>query len=1543
MKQKFTLIFLLLFCTSTLVFASSKNPIDSIANTKVDIPTTIKTRKTTRKFSSLKHYDKAIKNNSKIISNDSFTEQGFQFRSQDSLINKKWLDMAENTFRTIKEKANFIDVLTKDGLSELPVAIKPLNINNIEYTVGIAKAVFKPQYAELTVFLKVELPTTDAEKGKQELILGASDIKLSYEGGIIGDARLNLISQFSVNFNSGTALLTLKGDFENPGTYAIIDCSGFKEMGLDANLKFSSGLIYPVDNSGNKKAGHVEADFKTSISDWNDLLVNISLPEFGVKGLNKTTFKLNTAVFDFSDLRNDESLPKKYVDKYYRQAPNLWRGLYVESLELVLPPEFKKVNKDKRTSFETSNLIIDGQGISGRFEGENIISFKEGNASKWNFSLDYFLIDLEVNTLKTGKFNGNLGLPVSELDSLSYSAVFQPDNYKLKVETADDVKFDVLKAEVNLTKDSYVEMKVKDSKFRPKAVLHGSMDISSGLKKNERSTSDSKKTVVNFKGVVFENMLLQTESPKFSVDYFGVKGKLKLANFPVTLNEIGLKAPSDQDVKLVFDIDVNLSKEADGSNGGSTRLAIKSKLDQVKEKWKFDGVDLERLYIKMEVAGAKLQGAIFIFEDDPTYGTGFAGAVGAKFTKGLNLAVKAKALFGRTDTFRYWFADAKLTLPGGIPIFPGFALNAFGGGIYNRMKMAGNSNNPDAAFSEIGASTSGVIYEPYINNAFGMKASIGIITQNSEKLFHATTEFGMAFKRSGGLQEVYFKGFGELVSKLPGDFFNKIDSNLNAISNPNSKGLPAQNPSGAISANVFIGFDFVNDIFQATSEVYINFGVLKGVGASGRAGWLDFYVSPDEWHILIGTPKDRIGVKLDLAILKIRTDSYFMVGDNLPGSPPPPPEVANLLGLDISQLDYMRDLNMLESGKGLAFGASLSYSTGDLSFLIFYARFDAGVGFDIMLKDYGDAQCKGASGPIGLDGWYANGQAYAYLDGQLGLTFKLFGKNKKFTIIRAGAAVLLQAKLPNPSWFRGYLGGKYNLLGGLIKGSFRFKVEFGDECEIIGGSPLDGIVVIGDLKPKDGAEVDVFAAPQVSFNLPINKVFEIPDDEGIKKYKIFLDEFSVKKDGQPIKGEVKWSDQNDAAAFYSHEILPPKSKLKTYVQLHFEEFVNGRWVTITDQGKPSLETKEADFVTSDAPKTIPLHNIGYMYPIIGQKYFYKDEYDKGYVKLKRGQNYLFTEKFPNWNKELVIASSTTGDVFLEKFSYNISEKQINYNLPVEITNSAKYDFSLKLSKTSTTVGDNVLEKYTERDIGDGSDAENNVKVKTTEIEGYISNDSEQELLVYDFRTSIFDTFRDKMRNIDIFSNLNSSKVGSDNKVIQTSTSIVQRINTSEVFDILELKGNSFTGKEPLIVATANLDDTYYVKDIYPMLYANYPHVNGSVTVGRDIQKIGVPPKEAVEPITWYLTKVENDNIDSFVNGYNPYRYNTMHYYNQDYEDLRYQILNSNQSWWLNPQYKKMISKVFPLIRRGDYKTTFKYVLPGKVRESRDNQIKYVND
>ncbi|MHA7059760.1 hypothetical protein ACWGOQ_0021210 [Aquimarina sp. M1] len=1473
--------------------------------------------KTFRKFKSLEKFNTPVRKPKSVAAT---VEEGFDFITIDSLQNRKWLEMAEETFAKIEETQNYIDQLTSDKLSQLPVAISPKTISSTKYTVGIAKAVFTPSVAELTVFLKVET-------ARGILILGAEDIKLSHDGGIVGDATLNLISKFNININQGKILLSLNGSFNDRKTYATIDCDGFKELGIDADVIFSSDLIFPVNEDGKKiDAKQVTASVKTTIADWNDWVVNISLPEFGVKGLEGTTFRLNTAVLDFSDLRNDDAVPADYINTYYSNNPTLWRGVYVESLQVVLPKAFKKNNSTKRVAFTGTKMIIDDAGVTGSFEGNSVLSIDEGSASKWQFSLDYFKIELQRNTLIDGEFNGEMVLPVSKVGRIQYSAFIQPDEYTFQVSKTEGLSFDVWNANVDLTPDSYIEMKIEDDVFRPMATLHGSVSIASNLKKDDNSNGDK---TVDFKGITFENMVLQTEAPKFSVSYFGYQGEQKLANFPVSLNEVGLRLKGEA-AELVVDFSVNLTSENDGGNGGGCKLAIKAKLedDSGRERWNYDGIDLERLNVKMEVAGLELEGAIFIFEDDPAYGKGFAGAVGAKFTMGMELDVEAKALFGRTDEFRYWFADAGVTLPTPIPIFTGFAINYFGGGFYNRMKMAGIDRSANGTFENIGTSVSGVIYEPSAQNNFGMKASVGIITQNSEDLFNATVELGMSFRRSGGLEEIYFKGEGNLISSIPNSFYDRLTEKLAILADGEDALVPAYRPEGRIAANVFIKHDFTNKVFHATSELYINLGFLKGIGDNGRAGWMDFYAARDTWHLLIGTPEDPIGTKMDLGILKEETRGYYMTGQDLPGSPPPPQMVAQLLGVDAAKLEYTRDLNKLDSGTGMAMGMHWAMTTGDLRFLIFYARFDAGFGFDIMLKDYGEAHCKGSSEQIGMDGWYANGQAYAYLQGKVGLKVKLFFKTKKIDIFSGSGAVLVQARLPNPVWLRGYFKGRYSVLGGLVKGSFRFKIELGDKCEVVGESALDGIVVIGDIVPKENAsDIDVFSVPQVAFNLPINKVFELPDDEGDHRYKIMLDKFELSKGGNKLPGAIEWNDSNDSATFYSHEVLPPSSDLRAIVQLHFEEWINGRWEVIQNNGKPANEIKEVTFTTGVAPETIPLSNIEYMYPVLGQKNFFVKEYKTGYVKLKRGQSYLF-DAVPGWKKEIVL--KTTTEEKQEEFQYNAANKQLMYDLPKGVNTATDYLVQISLMPPDSESNSNVSESYSTRNLGNDSTG-NDAEIRSRTIDQLSVNGEERELLSYEFRTSKYTTFQAKVNRMDkkqdLYRHLSPYEL-----ILQ------QDIVPDEPFDLVDLVGNRYSGNKPLVVAQAQLNNKYYKSYIYPLLYKEYPLAD-MIEVTRSTDGVGVPPVEAVEPVTSYITYLENGVFDT--ENFNPYSYNLTSYYYRDYLDLRYQLILKEDTSLLQ-EYPQLVSGTFPFMRKGDYRTKWNYKLPGQLQGQSGKTINYYN-
>ncbi len=97
------------------------------------------------------------------------------------------------------------------------------------------------------------------------------------------------------------------------------------------------------------------------------------------------------------------------------------------------------------------------------------------------------------------------------------------------------------------------------------------------------------------------------------------------------------------------------------------------------------------------------------------------------------------------------------------------------------------------------------------------------------------------------------------------------------------------------------------------------------------------------------------------------------------------------------------------------------------------------MGTEMLLKQYGEAvHCKGMSGRLGIDGWYAQAQAWAWVSAAIGMKVKLFRKERKFDILSGEMAAYLRGAGPNPIYFTGAVGGRFNILGGLVKGHCNF-------------------------------------------------------------------------------------------------------------------------------------------------------------------------------------------------------------------------------------------------------------------------------------------------------------------------------------------------------------------------------------------------------------------------------------------------------------------------------------------------------------------------
>ncbi len=1487
-------------------------------------------------------------------------------------------EAAKATFAKLDETNNYVDTLAPDDLVTLPVGVKK-TIGNVDYILGISGAQFTPTYTELIAFIKIILPQKDDQGNPREIFFGANNMRLSHVGGIMGEANLVLLGDVPISIQGGNALIVLKGGFDmetgevTNHSYVTIDCDGFKDFTLMAQVQFSRKLLEPINDEkytvddtimpdGSKK--RVSADFKIIVDDWNDILAEVSLPKFQMTSFRGTVFEVNSAVFDFSDIRNvdDIQFPEDYEQYMIPNHPEAWRGVYIKNLQVALPEQFKRKNTKERIKLKAEDFLVDGVGVSGKFSVNDILPLSEGVASGWQFSVDHIQAKISANSLTGASFKGKVILPITKPPNTSkeskedesevaneeelskygvgYQAVINPVNkeYILTTGSVGELRFDLWKAKAKITENSYVELKVKDKDFRPKAILHGSMSIISTKENNDEEKEDKKTDVIDFPEVKFQDLNLQTEAPLISIGYLGYTGKVAVGKFPVTVSELELRT-TNETATLSFNVGVNLMKDkitAEGGLGIVAKIRIKDDL----QRWNYDKIKMDEIKVDADLGAIAIKGELALMNNDPIYGNGFKGLVSAKFKSLGETEIKSNALFGMTD-FRYWYVDAlvdNLNIQTGTP----FSIKGFGGGAYYRMKklaIAHQTGIPSDDNGNSAENSSGIKYTPDETSALGVKAMILYANAANPKVFNGSAAFEIAFNQGYGVDRISIYGDGHMMEdfeiknpkKLLSDNLRAVvdkesgiarkilntrkESNLIGV----SKEVYPDNVKGkaGIHAYAAIEYDFNADALHGMFDVYINVagGGFRGKQSANRAGMAALHFEKGKWYVHVGTPDNRLGLEMGIGPAKISSGSYIMIGSEIPTMPSPPAVVTRMLGTDKNILDRSRDDSVLSDGRGFAFGSNFSMDTGDLTFMVFYANFQAGVGFDVMVRDYGTAECS-REGRVGINGWYANGQGYAYLQGELGINVNLFVTKKRVTILSTGASVLLQTKLPNPSWFKGHVAGHFNILGGAVKGDYNFKVALGTQCEFVDDQGLDGLQMIADITPaKDAIEVDVYTVPQVGFNMKVNKPFELIDDEGNpKKYKIKLNEFKILENGKEVRGKMEWNENNDLLSFTSEEILAPNTKFQLQVKVNFEEYKNGSWSLVYKDGTPAQESKTISFTTGVAPGNIPLSDIIYCYPTVGQEYMYAKEHTSAFITLKRGRKDLF-EKEGGYTHRATF--NNTGTSIESNVKYDIAQKRITIPIPTDMMSDSDYNLTLTSIPPETDLDSNIKTNYAETKIGENTSLE----VKSNKLEETLNTSEEVELLKYNFHTSQYNTFKEKVAAKTMASPIIEIIYG-DVHALQAS------VEATEPFSYEELIGSKYTENKPLIQAEALLTDRYYTSEIFPLIYQGYP-LDNRFTVDRDIQELGLPPKKAVETLGWYLTYLEGNNNSALLQNRLPYRYHLPMYYKKDFVAIQHKVVNAHINGSLDVnKYNHIVQGKFPYIKQGEYDAKFTYILPG---------------
>jgi hypothetical protein len=922
--------------------------------------------------------------------------------------------------KSVEDKAGFIDQLSPDSNVVLPIGLIR-KIGVARYIIAIDSCKFRPDGAYLNAYAAIDFPGPSGKK----IAFEGKNIKFNPKGVVGGDqAKLVLVSDHSIKI-SDMVTLKLKNDGRN---WVEWDCNGFKAINLKGYFEFSKGKLLPDTTMTNEKV--VTASFEIYTTDLSNFIAQTTITPFMVEGLKNWSFEVNSATVDMSELVNagNMSFPAGYSNPN-NVTPEMWTGFYLQSLKVTLPKEISK--SGKRTQISVSNLLIDNMGVTGMFQANNVYSTSEGSMNGWGFSLDEIGVSIICNNITGGHLKGKVLLPIDSTSALNYSATvnYNPTSketdYAFIISPANNLKFDVFSAKINLNSSSQITVVKENGKLKPTAILNGDIRL------------DNKNASTNGGGLAFENLTIISQAPYITSGVFSFVNsttKTTAANYPIVINNLTLGI--NQGVPILgLGVTLNISDDPESGFSVTTGIKVKGKIESqqvnytddyavsyTKSKWSFDKATIDAIAIDVKTAPFKLKGTVLFKDNDPVYGDGFMGSIEFSLDKVLPNPAAVSACFGAKSTYRYFYVDAVIpvNIPlGTIPI----SLNKLMGGLYYHMRPQ-NATQAEliaASKNQTSVMTNALSYVPDNTISIGLKAGVGYQYTTSAKAANGDVMLEVAFTSSGGLGFV----------KLAGDIYIMAE--------------PADRVKAPIKGNILVTLDAENQVFDAAANINVN--AYNAITGSGSA---KFHIEPGLWYLAVGRPTQPLSLNL---MNIVQASAYFMVGNSIEQPANPPSEVLAIVGN--AGLNDRRDGEKLATGSGFCAGARISAQInkefGWDSFSV-YGGFNFGAGFDMMLMNFGpNAHCSGSSDKVGMNGWLASGSMYIYVQGQVGIKGEYLGKDFNFKIMDVGVAAIVQGKLPKPVYLYGALGCQYNVLGGLVKGSFTFDYEYGSNCIPVSG------------------------------------------------------------------------------------------------------------------------------------------------------------------------------------------------------------------------------------------------------------------------------------------------------------------------------------------------------------------------------------------------------------------------------------------------------------------------------------------------------------
>ncbi len=1278
----------------------------------------------------------------------------------------------------VKDNGLLTSLLSPGEVGSLPIGIVK-EINGRAYIIAVDSARITPQGGFFSAYMAVQIPGTD-----RKLAFKAENVAFSPNGvKFSSTTRLRLVSPVRFKINNHVELLLPADGTVN---YIEWDCNGFKSIKLGGTFIFDETVFKPDQLMTNLT--DVRASFTVEANDLHNIVASLtSFTPFKVKGLGDVGFSVTNAAVDMSDFANPASFnhPPEY-DQTFGADINLWRGFYLQNLTVRLPKDLK--SKNGPVKLMANNIIIDDMGVTGSFGGTNLLSLNNGSADGWAFSIDSAYVDLLFSHVSGAGLKGNLQIPFLGTGSMGYEASIQQRNgdldYLFAVTTNTTNTYSLpLGAQLTLAAGSSVKLEKTNGVLTAGALLSGSVTVG----KDELQAT----------GIAFNNLELTSRSPYILRGSFALTGdgQGRCSKFPVSVSNVGLEFASGTAV-LKATVKLNFMNSSDRGFSGETTIKLKAGVVETSsepqpgyivkdQRWEFQGISVERIAINANMGGFQLNGIIDLFKDHPKFGNGFRGNIAFK-VKPVKEWFRVNAYFGSKNDgngdYRYW--QLNVCVPIKIPIVPSvLTITSITGGVgyhmtkvlqtpnFYAMSTLVNNSTQDTTLAALDRWPADFDYVPDQNSGLGIMlgATAELVNAN---ILYADVKFEILFTPSWGLRRVQLTG---------GAYFFKGKG-------PNDVGTyltEGQASSAPIYAHMNLLYDNDNGVFHASIKTYIKFPAIKGTGPNNLVGEVVFHVDNQDWYLYIGRPSQMLGLSF-VGILDI--NAYVMIGSKLENMPPPPQILLNILG----NPNIYQGINPYTMAVGGGFGFGARFQAGlpkvgpahpDGLYWLgpFYAGLQVGAGFDVMLTRLTAPPCAGMS-DWGMHHWYAMGQVYAYLQARVGI--KAFGK--MFDIIYVAAGALLQGGFPSPTFMKGYVAGRYRILGGLIKGSVRFSFTIGDECTPSGGGSNgqnEEIPIIQSFNPAQSSDsVSVFVKPRVSFNTQLNREIQL-SDENPDVVRIKLDKLQILKGTttDTVAATKVFSEEDDAVTLYP-TILQPLSDYKVKAKIAWEiKDSSNTWKPYLVDGVQKTEEKMITFKTGAPPKKILMDDIKSAYPIPTQLNFYQKQLNgAGFIKLKGDMAEVFNTE-NNTYKFVVKFNDGSATPKQSDVTYDGANARVNFTVP-----DLNYGSTVQMKMYKTLISDPT---------------------------------GESSFLIFQtgFRVSNFNTIEEKLATIDTNPE-NLVNIASGNITV-----IGRRTGNFEQFDKFELSGFGDSGvARPMLYTEAVHTGNWFYNNPKPLLYDNYP-------------------------------------------------------------------------------------------------------------------------